>query len=145
MATWCTNIMRITGEPAEVERFILSNGDPLGRTRDEQRLTFRALVPIDRETDARPHWGVANDASNVEEWELATMWDGRLEASCDFFTPNEPPVAWFKAAAAAYPQLKLAITYDQLDFGFVGQLLGEDGQTTNRLWEDELSEATEES
>jgi Api92-like protein with ferredoxin domain len=135
MLNWCENILVVSGEDDDIERFkraVQPAGDQ--EAGGPTALSLEKLCPVPDEIKRL----VIGGAANRRDWVIAhwgTTWD--VEASLVFEDEGcleyvfdsawAPPLAWLEYAFQTFPCLRFRLKYDEPGQGFMGVATAEGG------------------
>lgn len=131
MATWCKNILTISGQEKEVARFISENGN------ERSPLFFSKSIP-------EPDYLLEQDLNGLEEWRFA-KWGTVEEAYIDqeiaiekindqviaryfFSTLSDPADRWLDLVILKYPSISFCLVYGEGNLNVGGVIIAKDGQ-----------------
>jgi Api92-like protein with ferredoxin domain len=131
MPNWCENILKVSGEEKEVQRF-----KELAKSKDpnfDSALSFESLYPVADKKDwydwCIAHWGTKWDIEATLE-ELASDY---LEYQ--FVSAWSPPIEWLKKVSQDFPTLRFKLKYDEPGNGFFGIATAEHGDIDDKCLE----------
>jgi len=146
MPNWCENGLTITGDKAEIDRFLQdapgetpayeSAGQDAIQSEFSLAKLYPAPVGADLEDWYVEHWGTKWDVNVVDSHR-----DTDNEAFFQFDTAWTPPLSGLRHISALYPSLKFSLTYEESGEAFMGVYEVQDG---NVLREEEREMADDE-
>lgn len=130
MPNWCQNRLELKGNSQQLKTFVELC---VKKTDDESVLDFSGLIPLPQNNEISlrewrlQHWGCNGNAS---ECRFSEPSDDML--CVDFWTPWQPPVAFYRRLAETYPQLEMEARYIEIGEAFCGSCFGKDGRFTDQ-------------
>ena len=125
MPNWCQNRLQVSSEDEEtIQQF---REDVKG---EKTELSLNSLVPMPQELEMSDGWYTWR----VDHW--GTKWDvyAHLNDEDEYFLEYAfnsawtPPSKWLHHVTELYPKLRFILIYEDLEAGFMGVCIGDDGE-----------------
>lgn len=145
MPNWCENGLTVTGDRAEIDRFVKDAAgethayETTGQDAVQSDFSLAKLYPAPAGAELEDwrveHWGTKWDVNVVDSHREAAG-----EVFFQFDTAWTPPLAALRHISTLYPGLKFALTYEESGEAFTGVYEVQDGNVL-REEERELADA----
>lgn len=136
MPNWCSNVLRIKGDPEELKKFDKKFKGFPSETAGEHRPTlrkycFNALYPLPkREANNWYDWCIEHWGTKWDVYGEVDKTDTAVETELEYFfeTAWAPPEKWLEYVSHLFPMLDFELTYWEPGCNFAGRMQYVDGE-----------------